>query len=95
MPNDKPQTHEKTKTTNCSMCGEPMPKNEEMFQYHGYSGPCPKPPLKSVVDGFRRVPIRPTQAMIDAANNAAWDGDEVVVVEVMYQAMLNAAPEEP
>jgi hypothetical protein len=23
-----------------------MPKGEEMFNYHGYSCPCPKPPLK-------------------------------------------------
>ena len=28
----------------CQLCGEPMPKGEEMFNYHGYSGPCPKPP---------------------------------------------------
>lgn len=32
--------------TNCKLCGEPMPPGEEMFFYHGYSGPCPKPPLK-------------------------------------------------
>lgn len=25
----------------CGLCGKPMPKGEEMFQYHGYSGPCP------------------------------------------------------
>lgn len=31
--------------TACKICGEPMPKGEEMFNYHGYSGPCPKPPL--------------------------------------------------
>lgn len=31
----------------CELCGEPMPKGEEMFKFHGYSGPCPKPPLKS------------------------------------------------
>ena len=30
----------------CSLCGEPMPPGEEMFLYHGYSGPCPVPPLK-------------------------------------------------
>lgn len=24
-----------------------MPEGEEMFKYHGYSGNCPKPPLKS------------------------------------------------
>lgn len=29
----------------CQICGEPMPKGEEMFNYHGYSGKCPKPPL--------------------------------------------------
>jgi hypothetical protein len=27
---------------NCELCGEPMPAGEEMFKYHGYSGPCPK-----------------------------------------------------
>lgn len=29
----------------CKLCGEPMPEGEEMFYYHGYSGPCPKLPL--------------------------------------------------
>lgn len=29
----------------CELCGEPMPPGEQMFKYHGYSGPCPKPPL--------------------------------------------------
>lgn len=29
----------------CEVCGEPMPKGEESFRYHGYSGDCPKPPL--------------------------------------------------
>ena len=31
--------------SNCQLCGEQMPPGEEMFNYHGYSGPCPKPPL--------------------------------------------------
>jgi hypothetical protein len=26
----------------CGLCGLPMPEGEEMFKYHGYSGPCPK-----------------------------------------------------
>lgn len=30
----------------CEICGDPMPDGETMFKYHGYSGPCPKPPLK-------------------------------------------------
>lgn len=43
----------------CKICGEPMPAGEEMFNYHGYSGDCPKPPLpkpalKSVVEYFFR-----------------------------------------
>lgn len=29
----------------CDLCGEPMPEGESMFKFHGYSGPCPKPPL--------------------------------------------------
>lgn len=33
----------------CSICGEPMPEGEEMFNYHGFSCPCPKPPLKQEV----------------------------------------------
>jgi hypothetical protein len=28
---------------NCELCGEPMPAGEEVFNYHGFSGPCPKP----------------------------------------------------
>jgi hypothetical protein len=32
-------------TTLCELCGEPMPPNEQMFKFHGYSGPCPKPPI--------------------------------------------------
>jgi len=28
----------------CTLCGEPMPEGEEMFKYHGYSGPCPVKP---------------------------------------------------
>lgn len=29
----------------CELCGHPMPKGEEMFKYHGYSGPCPGDPM--------------------------------------------------
>lgn len=34
-----------TEIARCQLCGEPMPQGETMFNYHGYSGPCPKPPL--------------------------------------------------
>jgi len=33
----------------CELCGEPMPDGEEMFKFHGYSGPCPKEPLPKAV----------------------------------------------
>jgi hypothetical protein len=32
-------------TNKCTICGEAMPLGESMFMFHGYSGPCPKPPL--------------------------------------------------
>lgn len=32
-----------TDTAKCTLCGDPMPPGEEMFKFHGYSGPCPKP----------------------------------------------------
>lgn len=32
------------KIPKCGLCGEPMPPGEEMFKYHGYSGPCPAEP---------------------------------------------------
>lgn len=28
----------------CELCGDPMPEGEQMFKYHGYSGPCSKKP---------------------------------------------------
>lgn len=31
--------------TKCAICGEPLPEGEEMFKFHGYSGPYPKPPM--------------------------------------------------
>jgi len=27
----------------CELCGQDMPTGEEVFKYHGYSGPCPLP----------------------------------------------------
>ena len=39
----------------CELCGEPMPEGEQMFRYHGYSGPCPKPPLPRAVSAAERA----------------------------------------
>ena len=35
------------KPAKCELCGEPMPEGEEMLNFHGYSSPCPKPPMQS------------------------------------------------
>lgn len=40
----------------CTICGEPMPPGEEMFNFHGYSGDCPKPPLRPTA--AERDPLR-------------------------------------
>ena len=51
----------------CELCGEPMPPGEEMFKFHGYSGPCPKPPLPKTQGVFRKRPVE-VKAM-------QWTGD--------------------
>lgn len=38
----------------CELCGEPMPEHEQMFKFHGYSGPCPKPPLAKETKATQR-----------------------------------------
>jgi len=42
----------------CGICGEPMPPGEHMFNFHGYSGDCPKPPQpkKPNIVSFTREP---------------------------------------
>lgn len=33
----------------CDICGEPMPEGEQMFKFHGFSGPCPRAQQKTEV----------------------------------------------
>jgi hypothetical protein len=54
-----------TEIAKCELCGEPMPEGEEMFKFHGYSGPCPKPPLPTVPK-----PDHVTDEMVGAAHKA-------------------------
>jgi hypothetical protein len=49
----------------CQICGEPMPEGEDVFNYHGLSAPCPKPPIKRKLE---RV-----QEMSDAIRNSGFD----------------------
>jgi len=37
----------------CDICGEPMPNGEEMFKFHGYSGPCPQ----ESGDAYKEAPL--------------------------------------
>lgn len=42
----------------CELCGEPMPPGEEIFKYHGYSGSCPKPPLRTPDEiTYQKTPV--------------------------------------
>ncbi len=41
----------------CELCGEPMPPGEQMFKLHGYSGPCPKPPLPRPLTAEQKLAI--------------------------------------
>ena len=52
----------------CEICGEPMPEGEEMFKFHGYSGPCPKPSLP-------REPANRVQ--FPTMLRKMWSGEEV------------------
>ena len=50
-----------TEQAMCELCGEPMPTGEEMFKFHGYSGPCPKPPLpksEPEIERLRKIAAR-------------------------------------
>jgi len=41
-------TELKEKVASCELCGHPMPEGEQMFKFHGYSGPCPAPPSPDI-----------------------------------------------
>ena len=46
----------------CALCGEPMPEGEEMFNFHGYSGDCPKAPLPRMTNEWTQERIAEYQA---------------------------------
>lgn len=64
----------------CRLCGEPMPPGEEMFYYHGYSGPCPKPPLsakpKPPTAEEQTAKLVAAHRAVCAAENCVLDGGE-------------------
>jgi hypothetical protein len=50
-----------------------MPDGEDMFMFHGYSGPCPKPPLPKV-DHKKRLADLLEVARIKATRR--WQGED-------------------
>jgi hypothetical protein len=74
---------------NCELCGEPMPEGEEMFKLHGYSGPCPKPPLPS--KPTEREPYSRSQARrLMVQTGAADDATRIVAALEAENAKLQA-----
>lgn len=67
--------HESGRTPTCSLCGKPMPPGEEMFKFHGYSGPCPKPtpkePAPSPVEPAGAAPEGREHPMTERAKKVA------------------------
>lgn len=50
----------------CERCGEPMPPGEEMFKFHGFSGPCPKEKSEAVQSAERFIAAIETWAKATA-----------------------------
>lgn len=72
----------------CQLCGDPMPPGEEMFNFHGYSGPCPKPPLPPRFWKKKPVTVEARQwngladdAMLDLCGwcGGGWDGQKFTI----------------
>ena len=61
--------------SNCTICGAPMPEGEEMFKYHGYSGPCPAPPLPAALTDIEKLTMRIYDTLA-SINDAVAIGDD-------------------
>lgn len=76
----------------CQLCGEPMPAGEEMFNYHGYSGPCPKPPLPATPKGSGIEDAREWMTCHSVCSHMQtncwlwWDGEVTYPVNLMCDA---------
>lgn len=87
---ESPAQKQETIMGNCALCGEPMPAGEEMFNYHGYSGPCPKPPLprdprdvkkmdRSKLEAIARAALALSTKMVDTEEEVDDDRSSFVV----------------
>lgn len=69
----------------CTVCGEPMPPGEQMFKYHGYSGPCPAPPLATATPA-EPEPAKPLTSQWAAGRPLA----EITFGQYSHDWMANA-----
>lgn len=83
----------------CLLCGEPMPPGEQMFNYHGYSGPCPKPPLTATArvfhakDGLCFARLESGDVRVSKRQSSASDAplilDETIPADVWASVMAS------
>lgn len=69
------------KDSNCELCDKPMPKGEERFRYHGFSGPCPgeTQPSTNVLSPAKPPQVPECRFCKNGESIAAWHehGDEL------------------
>lgn len=93
----------------CQICGKPMPPGEEMFNYHGYSGPCPVAAPTPLGRDVRQPSVEELHAahiasrddtiarllkrIVDLESNAATAGEPVAWMVEMANALAMAVRE--
>lgn len=75
-----------TTEAKCNLCGEPMPPGEEMFNFHGYSGPCPKPPLAKAPETITVSGLWLRSTLKTVQMLAEVDGEWRLVAEELLEA---------
>lgn len=78
----------------CELCGESMPDGEQMFKYHGYSGPCPKPQLPRAKPATALEAIAAAEAFSDILHEIEARGVELTPKEDRMWQHATAAVEE-
>lgn len=85
---------EMTEVARCLLCGEPMPDGEHMFNFHGYSGPCPKPPLpKTSMESEAQILRNGLALILEQINDGGLSPQERLnkIYETTMAALADAA----
>jgi hypothetical protein len=59
----------------CEICGEPMLTSESMFKVHGFSGPCPRPPLPQPPTEVDRLRAKVERMRVALQRIQRWEFD--------------------